>query len=126
MVASLIAIFALLMLYAGSGGTGWTSELEKPIKKHVADKTHRETVLDALDAHEDGTEEVADALQEHFTGLLNAHIDFQSSEKTFDAVTEELTADQVQSFKLDMELRRKMKAELSESEWNAVFSEENK
>ena len=125
MVAALIALIAILML-GGAAGTGWTADLEKPVKKHVADKSHREAVLDALDDHEDGMEEVGDSLQEHFTGLLNAHIDFQSSEKTFDAITEKLTADQMQAFKLDMALRKKMKTDLSEAEWNAVFGEENK
>lgn len=125
MVAALIALLAILML-GGAAGTGWTADLEKPVKKQVDDKVRREAVLDALGDHEDGMEKVGDSLQDHFSGLLNAHLDFQSSEKTFDATTENLKADQMQAFKLDVALRRKMKAELSEAEWNAVFGEEDK
>lgn len=125
MVAALIAIIALLML-GGAAGTGWTSDLEKPVKKQVDEKVRREAVLDALHDCESGMEEVGDALQKHFTELLDAHIEFQSSENTFDAVTEKLKADQAKAFRLDMDTRRIMKAQLSESEWNAVFSEETK
>ena len=91
MIAALIALIALLML-GGAAGTGWTADLEKPVKKQLDDKTRREAVLDALDDYEEGMDGISDSLQEHFTDLLKSHIDFQSSENTFDAVAEKLNS----------------------------------
>ena len=123
MVAALIAIIALLML-GGAAGTGWTADLEKPVKKHVADKTHREAVLDALDDYEEGMEKVGKSLQTHFTELLETHLDYHSTAADFDAVTQQLKQDQEQAFHLDTEVHKLMKEKMSKQEWSAVFSGE--
>lgn len=120
MIAALIALIAILML-GGAAGTGWTADLEKPVKKAVQEEVRRDAVLDALDAYENGMEQVGESVKDHFIQLLETHLDFQSSEKEFDSVAQKLTADQADAFAQDLKTRKTMKTHMTPEEWNAVF-----
>lgn len=123
MLAALIALMVLLML-GGTADSGWTVDLEKAVKHSVQEKEQRELVLDALDEHKGDMEEVRESLQSHFTELLNTHLDFRSSEHSFDAVAEKLKQDQANAFAKDLKTRGEMKRNLTPEEWNAVFAED--
>ncbi|VGO12467.1 hypothetical protein PDESU_01020 [Pontiella desulfatans] len=125
MIAALIALIALLML-GGAAGSGWTADLEKNIKHAVEDEDRREAVLEATGAHMDGMKEVAGSVTDHFVQLLETHIDFESTGKDFDAVAQQLKADQAKGFALDLKTLKAMKANLTPEEWNAVFTKDQK
>lgn len=124
MIVALIALIAIL--FGGSAGSAWVGDIKDPLKQHVLEKDRREAVLDESKRLVEGYKAMGDSIQKHFILMSKTHLDYHSTEADFDDVAARLKEDQARAFSLDLDVRNKMQASLSEEEWTAVFSDAGK
>ena len=121
MIIALIALIAIL--FGGSAGSAWVGDIKDPLKQHVSEKDRREAVLDESKRLVEGQKTIGDSIQKHFILMSETHLDYHSTAADFDDVAVQLKEDQARAFSLDLDVRNKMQASLSEEEWTAVFSD---
>ena len=123
MIAALVAI-----LFLGGGGVvGYFYDLdsiEKKVKDAVVDDTRRDAALDVLDAAEDRVEEYGDSLSDladefydqlQVKGAAKANVDERRARFSAD----------LNSFQDDIiDLRTRLKAQMTREEWAQVFPPE--
>lgn len=121
MIVALIAAFLVLL---GGGGSHeyMPINIEKPVKEHVEDKDCRKAIMDASD---ELSKELT-TIQKEVEGLLEDYSDvldnFTSAPSEFDDVAEQMTDQYEKICDKTVETRKKMRAQMTEEEWSAVFA----
>ncbi len=122
----LIATFTALYLLFGGGGNAIDTlftDLNKPVKQAIADKDQRTAILDLSEALEDELKANKKAWDAQLKELEAIQNDYTSNPLDYEAKTvhlEELLAERHQTV---LATRSKMKALMTEAEWEAVFAE---
>ncbi len=122
----LIATFtALYFLLGGSGNSIDTlfTDLSKPVKQAIADKDQREAILDLSEALEGELKDNEKAWESQLKALEAIQDDYTSNPSDFEAKAIHLEQLLGERHRDVLATRSKMKALMSEAEWDAVFAE---
>ncbi len=123
MIIGLTALF--LFLFGGGGSLEfYLTNLKDPVKAEVQDKARQDVILDASKALSKELAAIQKDVSEGFKGYVKAHADYESTPADFDAVTDEMIESQLKLAKAVLETRAAMHAQMTEAEWNAVFSKQ--
>lgn len=123
MIIGLTALF--LFLFGGGGSLEfYLTNLKDPVKAHVQNKDHQDTILDASKALSKELKDIQKDVVDGFKSYVKAHADFESTPADFDAVTDEMVANQLKLAKAVLDARAAMHSQMTEAEWNAVFSKQ--
>lgn len=121
----LIALATLYIFFFGGGGLEfYLANIEDPVKAHVADEARQDAILDASKALNKKMEVIQQEVEKQFDAYVDAHADYESTTQDFDAVTENMVAQQKKLSGIVLETRAAMHSQMTESEWAAVFSKQ--
>ena len=115
-------IAALMLIFGGESLEFFLTNLKKPVKEHVADKTRQDVILDASKALGKELKALEEHVVEDFEDLIEVHGEFESTPADYDAAGEILKADQKKLSALVLAARDTMKANMTREEWEAVFN----
>ena len=119
----IIALATLCLFLFGSGGLEfYLTNLKDPVKEHVADEARQDAILDAGKALSKQMKDVQKEVEKQFAAYVDAHADFESTPQDFDAVTENMVAQQKKLSGMVLETRAAMHSQMTEAEWRAVFN----
>ena len=119
----IIALTTLCILLFGGGGLEfYLTNMKDPVKDHVADEACQDAILDAGKALSKQMKDVQKEVEKLFDAYVDAHADFESTPQDFDAVTENMVAQQKKLSGAVLETRAAMHSQMTEAEWAAVFN----
>jgi len=120
----IVGALALLMLLFGGGGLEYhLTNLKKPVKEHVQDKTCQKEIVNESKALAKDLQSIGKRVDRDFENLVRVHTDFQSLETDFAAAAAKLSDDQARTAKRVLDARDAMHKQMTPEEWEAVFAE---
>lgn len=120
----IVGTLALLMLIFGGGGLEYyLTNLKGDVKEHVVQQENQERIIEASKQLSSDLETLQIEINSHFEDLVMVHADFRSSAADFDAVAKTIVSDQNKATKLILDARDAIHADMTETEWAAVFAE---
>jgi len=113
----------LILLFGGDGLLFYLTNVKGDVKEHVQDKARQEIIIETSKTLSNDLEEFAEEINDHFEDLLEAHVEYDSTENDFDEAIETLKADQKKLSGLVLDARDTMHEQMTKEEWEAVFME---
>ncbi len=116
------ALAAYLITVFGGGGLEFhLTNLKKPVKEHVQDKTCQKEIISESKALSKELQSLGKRLDRDFEKFISVHANFQSLEADFDAAAARLVADQARAAQRVLDARDAMHEQMTKQEWEAVF-----
>ncbi len=116
----------LMMVFGGGGLEFHLTNLKKPVKEHVQDKTCQKEIINESKALAKELQSMGKRVDRDFENFVGVHADFQSLEADFDAAAAKLSEDQAKVAQLSLDARDAMHEQMTKEEWEAVFAKLDK
>ena len=113
----------LIMVFGGGGLEFHLTNLKKPVKEHVQDKTCQKEIINESKALAKELQSLGKRVDRDFENFVRVHADFQFLETDFAAAAAKLSDDQARSAKRVLDTRDAMHKQMTQEEWEAVFAE---